>query len=75
MKRQKHHSKIFKIDGVGINLERFAPVKNSDEKNVLRKEKGYSSEDFILIYTAEFIPRKNHKLLYDLKSFFYKFTY
>ena len=61
-----HHSKIFKIDGVGINLERFAPVKNSDEKNVLRKEKGYSSEDFILIYTAEFIPRKNHKLLFDI---------
>lgn len=66
MKRQMHHSKIFKIDGVGINLERFAPVKNSDEKNDLRKEKGYSSEDFILIYTAEFIPRKNHKLLFDI---------
>ena len=66
MKKQRHHSKIFKIDGVGINLERFVPAKTLDEKNLLRKEKGYSINDFIIIYTAEFIPRKNHKLLFNV---------
>lgn len=57
---------IYKIDGVGINLEKFYPVKSEEEKNVLRSELGYGCEDFILIYTAEFIPRKNHKLLFDI---------
>lgn len=73
MKGQKNHSKdgiktvdIYKIDGVGINLEKFYPVKSEEEKNALRSELGYGSEDFILIYTAEFIPRKNHKLLFDI---------
>lgn len=32
-------------------------------KNELRKEYGYSPEDFILLYIAEFIPRKNHRFL------------
>lgn len=66
MKRQKNHSKIYKIDGVGVNLERFYPAKSIEEKNVLREKIGFSPDDFILIYTAEFIPRKNHKLLFDI---------
>jgi len=66
MKKQKNHSEIYKIDGVGVNLEKFYPAKSIEEKNKLRKEKGFSEHDFILIYTAEFIPRKNHKLLFDI---------
>ena len=66
MKRQKNHSKIYKIDGVGVNLEKFYPVKSIEEKQILRGKKGFSANDFILIYTAEFIPRKNHKLLFDI---------
>lgn len=66
MKKQKHHSKIFKIDGVGVNLSNFYPVKSEDEKLKLRKKYGFSQKDFILIYTAEFIPRKNHKLIFDI---------
>ena len=66
MKKQKNHSKIFKIGGVGVSLERFYPAKSIEEKNTLRAEKGFSPDDFILIYTAEFIPRKNHKLLFDI---------
>ena len=62
----KTNVQIYKIDGVGVNLERFYPAKSIEEKNALRAEKGFSSEDFILIYTAEFIPRKNHKLLFDI---------
>lgn len=64
MKEQKNHSEIFKIDGVGVNLERFHPV-SAEEKSELRKKLGFSEKDFILIYTAEFIPRKNHKLIFD----------
>ena len=66
MKKQKNHSKIYKIDGVGVNLERFYPCKAFEEKIALREKYGFSSYDFILIYTAEFIPRKNHKLLFDI---------
>lgn len=33
------------------------------DKQELRKELGYTSEDFIIIYVAEFIERKNHTLL------------
>ena len=66
MKKQKNHSKIYKIDGVGVNLERFYPVKLTEEKKELRAKFGFSSDDFIVIYTAEFIPRKNHKLLFDI---------
>lgn len=66
MKKQKHHSEIFKINGVGVDLKNFYPVKTEEEKIKLRKNYGFKQPDFILIYTAEFIPRKNHKLLFDI---------
>ncbi len=66
MKEQKNHSKIYKIDGVGVNLERFYPCASLEEKIALREKYGFSKTDFIAIYTAEFIPRKNHKLLFDI---------
>jgi glycosyltransferase EpsD len=50
------------IDGVGVDLQRFCPA-SKIEKHNLRKEMGYADEQFIVLYTAEFIPRKNHKLL------------
>ncbi|MBQ3824781.1 MAG: glycosyltransferase family 4 protein [Spirochaetaceae bacterium] len=62
----KTNVQIYKIDGVGVNFERFYPCTSSDEKIALREKYGFSSDDFILIYTAEFIPRKNHKLLFDI---------
>ncbi len=65
MKKQKNHSEIYKIDGVGVNLSRFYPC-SSEEKSKLRSELGFSDKDFILIYTAEFIPRKNHKLIFEI---------
>ena len=66
MKKQKNHSRIYKIDGVGVSLERFYPCVSSEEKIALWEKYGFSADDFILIYTAEFIPRKNHKLLFDI---------
>ena len=32
-------------------------------KSELRKKYGYDEKDFMLIYIAEFIPRKNHEFL------------
>lgn len=52
----------FKIDGVGVNLERFSPV-STEEKMKLRDEVGVPRDAFVLLYTAQFIPRKNHEML------------
>lgn len=52
----------FKIDGVGVDLKRFAPV-SKEEKNRLRSEIGIKENAFVLLYTAQFIPRKNHEML------------
>lgn len=62
-KKYKMGKKIFKIDGVGVNLDKFVPL--SREKRIqLRHELfDYKEEDFIILYTAQFIKRKNHKFL------------
>ena len=57
---KKNHFKIFKIDGVGINLEKFRPCASLNEKIALRSKYKYNSDDFIILYIAEFIPRKDH---------------
>ena len=56
----KSHSKVFKIDGVGINLEKFRPCASLNEKIALRSKYKYDSDDFIILYIAEFILRKDH---------------
>ncbi len=51
------------ISGIGVNLERFTSVDNT-EKERLKKHYGYEDK-FLLIYAAEFIPRKNHRFFID----------
>ena len=58
MKEQRNHSEIFKIDGVGVNLERFHPIKKK-EKTELRRQLGYSEKDFIITVVAELNKNKN----------------
>lgn len=55
----KKHAQVFMLDGVGINLEKFKAV-SSEEKKALRSKYKYDSIDFIILYIAEFIPRKDH---------------
>lgn len=55
----KKHAQVFMLDGVGINLEKFKAV-SSEEKNALRSKYKYDFSDFIILYIAEFIPRKDH---------------
>ncbi|MCH5293109.1 MAG: glycosyltransferase family 4 protein [Treponema sp.] len=62
---RENHSRIYKIDGVGVDLSRFRPATEA-ERSDLRRAHGFSDDDFILLYVAEFIPRKNHKLLFDI---------
>ena len=60
------NSKVFKIDGVGVNLEKFYPCLSVTDKEKLRCEYNFANDDFILLYTAEFIPRKNHVVLFNI---------
>jgi glycosyltransferase EpsD len=55
---------ICKIDGVGVDLKRFRPC-NEEVKNSLRNEFNFNNNDFVILYVAEFTPRKNHRLLID----------
>jgi glycosyltransferase EpsD len=54
----------FLIPGIGVDKKRFNVI-NKKEKNRLRVEKGFNYEDFIVVYAAEFIDRKNHKFLIE----------
>ena len=62
VRRRFRSGSIHKIDGVGVNLTRFSPVIGGEKAN-LRETYGYGVDDFILLYVAEFIPRKNHRFL------------
>lgn len=50
--------KIYKIDGIGVNLERFHPV-SEEEKSAMRQELGFSEKDFIITVVAELNKNKN----------------
>ena len=56
----KKYAQVFMLDGVGINLEKFKAV-SFEEKYTLRSKYKYNSDDFIILYIAEFIPRKDHE--------------
>lgn len=50
------------IHGVGVDIERYIPVTES-EKEKLRHENGYKSKDFLMFYAAEFNKNKNQSFL------------
>lgn len=52
------------VPGVGVNTESVIDC-NDETKKKLRKSYGYSDNDFILFYAAEFIKRKNHRLIIE----------
>ena len=52
------------IPGIGVNGRRFSPV-STEEKLTLREKKGFAPDDFLLVYAAEFIDRKNHKFIIE----------
>lgn len=66
---EKHfrHPDVKLINGVGYNNDRFFPV-SKDEKERLRREKGYDTNEFLMIYVAEMNKNKNQKMLIDALS-------
>lgn len=54
---------VIKINGVGVNLNRFKPVNNQQDKSILRKKYGYDPKDIILICVAELNGNKNQEFL------------
>ena len=63
-----HQDSFYLKSGVGVNPSAFKAF-NDSEINYQRSVLGFTSDSFILLYVAEFIPRKNHKfLLYAIKE-------
>lgn len=56
--------RIEKINGVGVNLDRFE-VLAQEAKNEVRGKLGVGQTDFVMVCVAEFIPRKNQIFLLE----------
>lgn len=61
-KKYKLSKKIYLINGVGVDLYKFYPVSIEDKMH-LREKYNINSNDFVGIYIAQFINRKNHEFL------------
>ncbi|MEH6947950.1 glycosyltransferase family 4 protein [Bacillus sp. JJ634] len=60
---RKFKAKTIKhVHGVGVDIERFHPVDES-QKASLRAKYGFNKEDFVMFYAAEFNKNKNQQLL------------
>lgn len=55
------------IHGVGVDISKFSVVDNEIKKE-LREKKGFSVDDFILIYPADLSVRKNQQMLLKVVS-------
>ncbi|MDE6378966.1 MAG: glycosyltransferase family 4 protein [Muribaculaceae bacterium] len=53
---------IFHIDGVGVNMDRFAPV-GENERLQLREKYGLKKDDFVALFIGRPTHDKNHKML------------
>lgn len=60
-----HMKQLVLMNGVGCDLSKYSPV-NYPKKCSLRKELNLPEDAFIILYTAEFIKRKNHKYIFDI---------
>ncbi len=56
--------KIIKVNGVGVDIDKFCSVSVSQKAN-LRTEYGYQQDDFIMIYPANLTAGKNHIMLFN----------
>jgi glycosyltransferase EpsD len=63
-KRKLWGARSGKIPGVGIQARGFARLE-SQERQLQRKELGFGTEQFLVLYVAEFIPRKNHQFIIE----------
>jgi len=61
-KKGNRNCNYFLIPGIGVNNTRFFKASEA-EKSSIREENNYHSNDFLLIYAAEYINRKNHDFI------------
>jgi glycosyltransferase EpsD len=61
-KNSLHATTTHHIDGVGVDIDQFAPV-TARKKQQLRKVYGLSNDDVVLIYAAELNANKNQGFL------------
>lgn len=61
-KKHFRHPQVKLVDGVGYNDKKFFPV-SYEEKMRLRREKGFSENEKIIIYVAEMNKNKNQSML------------
>lgn len=52
------------IPGIGVDSSRFYPL-SDNEKMILRDQLKMDRDEFVMVYAAEFIERKNHRLIID----------
>lgn len=57
-----HAGRSFRTHGVGIDETLYSPA-GPEEKLAVRRSLGIPENAFVLIYPAEYIPRKNHREL------------
>lgn len=55
--------RIVKVDGVGVELDRFSPV-TPEERAAARAELGFSEDQAVLLYAADLSKRKNQPMLF-----------
>ncbi len=55
--------KIELVNGVGVDENRFDFKMSDEEKHELRQSLGLKDDDFVIIYVAELINRKNHYMI------------
>lgn len=55
--------KIVHVHGVGIDIEMYQPISHEEKKQELRLLNGFKTDDFLMIYVAEFNKNKNQQLL------------
>lgn len=60
--RNKFKTNVYYLPGIGVDLKKFQPT-DSAKREALRKQYGYSTEDFILICIAELNANKNQAFL------------
>lgn len=53
---------LYKVHGVGVDIKKFSPL-SQEEKFNQRKKFGFSENDFLIIYPADFCHRKNQVML------------
>ena len=62
VKGRMRHKHSYLIPGIGVQTDRFRALAEH-QKHEARRQLGYADDDFLMLYIAEFIPRKNHRFL------------